>query len=82
MWDVAASSDLHKNREHPLGPFLYGVSCMHCMTVSLSQNGEGLGAMWGQEKAKEMLTAAGLEDTQVYQIEDDPVNCCYVATKV
>ena len=30
----------------------------------------------------EMLTAAGLERTQVYQIEEDPVNCCYVATKV
>jgi SAM-dependent methyltransferase len=81
MWDVAASSHLHKNVDHLLGPFLYGVSCMHCMTVSLSQDGEGLGAMWGQEKAEQMLADAGLIDLQVCRIEEDPVNCCYVATK-
>ena len=67
---------------HPLEPFLYATSCMHCMTVSLSQNGQGLGAMWGREKAKEMLAAAGLEGTRVYRTEEDPVNCWYVATKV
>ncbi len=82
MWDVAASSHLHNNADHLLGPFLYSVSCMHCMAVSLSQDGEGLGAMWGQEKAEEMLAAAGLEDVQVHRIEEDPINCCYVATKV
>jgi SAM-dependent methyltransferases len=81
MWDVAASSDLHNNKNHLLGPFLYAVSCMHCMTVSLSQNGEGLGAMWGQEKAKQMLATAGLVGTQVHRIDEDPVSCCYVATK-
>jgi SAM-dependent methyltransferase len=81
MWDIAASSDLHNNRDHLLGPFLYGVSCMHCMTVSLSQNGVGLGAMWGQEKAKQMLATAGLVGTRVHRVEEDPVNCCYVATK-
>ena len=82
MWDVAASSHLHNNADHLLGPFLYSVSCMHCMAVSLSQDGEGLGAMWGQEKAEEMLAAAGLKDVQVHRIEEDPINCCYVATKV
>jgi len=81
MWDVAASSHLHKNADHLLGPFLYTVSCMHCMTVSLSQGGEGLGAMWGQEKAEQMLADAGLTDLQIHQIEEDPVNCCYIATK-
>ena len=82
MWDVAASSHLHNNTDHLLGPFLYSVSCMHCMTVSLSQDGEELGATWGQEKAEEMLSAAGLEDVQVYRIEEDPINCCYIATKM
>jgi 2-polyprenyl-3-methyl-5-hydroxy-6-metoxy-1,4-benzoquinol methylase len=81
MWDVAASSDLQDNKDHLLGPFLYAASCMHCMTVSLSQNGEGLGAMWGQEKARAMLAAAGLMGVQVHRIPEDPVNCCYVATK-
>lgn len=81
MWDVAASSHLHHNADHLLGPFLYGVSCMHCMTVSLSQDGEGLGAMWGREKAEQMLADAGLTELRVHRIEEDPVNCCYIATK-
>jgi SAM-dependent methyltransferase len=81
MLDIAASSDLQQNKDHLLGPFMYATSCMHCMTVSLSQNGEGLGAMWGREKATAMLAAAGLVDVQVYSVEDDPVNCCYVAKK-
>ena len=81
MWDVDASSHLHNNADHPLGAFMYSVSCMHCMTVSLAQGGEGLGAMWGLEKAEDMLAAAGLENLQVHQIEEDPLNCCYIATK-
>ena len=81
MWDVAASSHLHNNKDHLLGPFLYAVSCMHCMTVSLSQGGEGLGAVWGQETAKVMLAAAGFQDVQVHRIQEDPVNCCYIAMK-
>jgi hypothetical protein len=28
---------------------------MHCMTVSLAQGGEGLGAMWGEEKTSNYL---------------------------
>ena len=30
-------------------------TCLHCVSVSLSQNDAGLGAMWGKEKATEML---------------------------
>ena len=81
MWDINASSDLHANRDHLLGPFLYGVSCMHCMTVSLSQDGEGLGAVWGRQKAIAMLTAAGFSAIEVHEIEEDPINSCYVAQK-
>ena len=80
-WDIDASSELHANKDHLMGPFLYAASCMHCMTVSLSQNGEGLCAMWGREKAKQMLATAGLVETQIHRIDEDPVSCCYVATK-
>ena len=81
MWDVAASSHLHNNADHLLGPFLYATSCMHCMTVSLAQNGQGLGAMWGQEKAMAMLADAGFLNIQVHRVPEDPINCCYLATK-
>ena len=81
MWDVGASSHLHNNKDHLMGPFMYAVSCMHCMTVSLAQDGVGLGAMWGQEKAQEMLSAAGFSGATVHQIDEDPINCCYFVTK-
>ena len=56
MQDIDGHSHHHGNLDHPLGPFMYTISCMHCMTVSLAQGGEGLGAMWGVEKAQELLT--------------------------
>lgn len=52
MQDIAGSSYVHKNMDHPNGPYLYTISTMHCMTVSLAQDGDGLGTMWGEEKAK------------------------------
>jgi SAM-dependent methyltransferase len=81
MVDVAASSRVEENLEHPLGPFLYGVSVMHCMSVSLAQDGEGLGTVWGEQKALELLEEAGFAQTEVKQIEGDPLNNLYVATK-
>jgi hypothetical protein len=66
---------------HPIGPFLYTISCMHCMTVSLAQGGAGLGAMWGQEKAKEMLEEAGFKEVEIEQLPHDFQNYYYIATK-
>ncbi len=81
MQDIAGSSHHHNNVDHPIGPFLYTVSTMHCMTVSLAQGGEGLGAMWGEEKAKEMLEEAGFRKVEVEQLPHDFQNYYYIATK-
>ena len=81
MQDIAGSSQVHKNLEHPMGPLLYTVSCMHCMTVSLAQGGEGLGAMWGEEKALEMLAAAGFRQVEVKRLEHDLMNSYFVGRK-
>ena len=78
--DVRASSDIADNVDHPLGPFLYTVSCMHCMTVSLAQGGAGLGAAWGEQKALAMLAEAGFSDIRVETVEGDIANNYYVAT--
>jgi hypothetical protein len=67
--------------EHPIAPLLYTVSCMHCMTVSLAENGDGLGAMWGEEKALEMLAEAGFGKVAVHQLPHDIQNQYYVAGK-
>ncbi len=81
MQDIAGSSHHHNNLDHPLGPFLYTVSTMHCMTVSLAQGGEGLGAMWGEEKAKEMLKEAGFKEVKVKQLPHDFINNYFIVTK-
>ena len=79
--DIAASSKLSDNLDHPLGPFMYTVSCMHCMTVSLAVGGMGLGAMWGEQKAREMLRDAGFTSVDAAHVDDDIVNTYFIATK-
>jgi SAM-dependent methyltransferase len=82
MVDIQASSNLEDNVEHPLGTFLYGISTMHCMTVSLSLDGEGLGTVWGQQKAEQMLADAGFASVEVANVEADVFNAYYIATKL
>jgi len=79
--DIAASSHLHENMEHPLAPMMYSVSTMHCMTVSLALNGEGLGTMWGEQKARELFGEAGFRDIETKQVEGDILNNYYIAKK-
>ena len=81
MADIRASSHLHENTDHPLGTFLYTVSTMHCMTVSLALDGAGLGTVWGEQKAREMLEAAGFTQVDVRQVEGDIVNSYYICRK-
>lgn len=81
MQDIHASSHVHNNMEHPVGPLLYALSTTHCMTVSLAQGGEGLGTMWGQEKARELLTEAGFRQIEIHQLEHDFQNDYYVIRK-
>ena len=81
MQDIKGSSQVHKNIDHPLGTFLYTVSCMHCMTVSLAQGGEGLGAMWGEEKTREYLTRAGFRSIEKHELAHDIQNNWYVVKK-
>jgi len=81
MQDIKGSSHVHKNLDHPMGTFLYTVSCMHCMTVSLAQGGEGLGAMWGEEKTREYLQRAGFRSIETHELAHDIQNNWYVVRK-
>lgn len=78
MVDIAASSHLERNLDNPLAPFLFTVSTMHCTTVSLAHGGEGLGACWGEEKARELLAEAGFSAVDVSKVEGDPLNAYYM----
>ncbi len=79
--DIAASSYLEKNIENPIGSFLYTISTMHCMTVSLAQGGEGLGTCWGEELAMKMFAEAGFTDVRMHKLPHDFMNNYYVAHK-
>jgi 2-polyprenyl-3-methyl-5-hydroxy-6-metoxy-1,4-benzoquinol methylase len=81
MQDIRASSHLQENFDHPLAPFLYTISCLHCMTVSLAVGGMGLGTVWGQEKALEMLEEAGFTSVEIKMLDSDIMNNYYVVKK-
>ena len=76
----AASSELAGNLGHPRGPWLYTISCMHCMTVSLAEGGMGLGTMWGEQTARKMLGEAGFTSVEVVHREGDD-DAYFIATK-
>ena len=81
MADIAASSNVEENLDHPLGPMFYAVSISHCMTVSLALDGEGLGNMWGEQTALEYLADAGFTDVTVKRVEGDIINNFYICSK-
>jgi len=81
MQDISGTSHVHRDIEHPIGTFLYTISCMHCMTVSLAQGGEGLGAMWGEEKTRQYLERAGFRSITTHRLAHDIQNNWYVVTK-
>ncbi|MDZ7882601.1 MAG: class I SAM-dependent methyltransferase [Mycobacterium sp.] len=81
MVDIKSSSRVEDNIGVPFAPYLYTVSTMHCMSVSLGLDGDGLGTCWGRELATAMLAEAGFADVQVREIESDPINYYYVARK-
>ncbi len=79
--DIKASSDVNDNIDLPWGTFLYTASTMHCMSVSLGLDGDGLGTAWGEQLALRMLADAGFGDVAVKEIETDPFNSYYVCHK-
>ena len=81
MQDISGTSHLEMDIDHPIGTFLYTVSCMHCMTVSLAQGGEGLGAMWGEARTREYLSRAGFRSVATHRLAHDIQNNWYVVTK-
>jgi SAM-dependent methyltransferase len=79
MVDIKAASALEDNVGNPFAPWIYGVSTLHCLTVSLAQGGAGLGTAWGEQLARKMLAEAGFVDVTVHDVPDDPFGSVYVA---
>jgi SAM-dependent methyltransferase len=79
--DIAASSNVEENLDHPLGPMMYSVSTFHCMTVSLALDGAGLGNMWGEQLATQMFKDAGFTKVETHRVPEDIMNVYYVLRK-
>ena len=62
-----ASSKLEENVGNPFGPWLYGISVLHCMTVSLAEGGAGLGTAWGEQTARQFFTEAGFTSVEAVE---------------
>jgi SAM-dependent methyltransferase len=77
MVDAKFSSRLESNIGNPFAPLCYAISLLYCTPVSLADGGAGLGAMWGTELARQMLSDAGFTEVAVLD-SPRPQNCIYV----
>lgn len=77
MVEPKASSRLEENIGNPFAPYMYGMSVLHCMTVSLAAGGAGLGTAWGEQTARQMLGEAGFTSIEVVDAPG-PQNSIYI----
>jgi len=80
MMEPRASSSLAENLGQPFAPYLYGISVLHCMTVSLAEGGAGLGTAWGEQVARRMLADAGFTSVEALAAPG-PQNTIYVCRR-
>lgn len=76
-----AESSLEDNLENPIAPYLYSVSTMHCMSVSIAGGGDGLGTAWGTEQTLSYLSAAGFTNIVPQVHKYDRANTHFVCRK-
>ncbi|HTK89086.1 MAG TPA: methyltransferase domain-containing protein [Verrucomicrobiae bacterium] len=77
MMEPRASSNLEDNIGNPFTPYMYAMSVLHCMTVSLAAGGAGLGTAWGEQTARRMLGEAGFKSVEVVEAPG-PQNSIYI----
>ncbi len=79
MVEFKFSSRLEDNVKNPFAPMYYGISLMHCMPVSLALGGKGLGTVWGEHTARQMLAEAGFRNVRVVDTPR-PQNYMFIAS--
>jgi hypothetical protein len=77
MIEFKFSSNLEANLGNPYAALYYGISTMHCLTVSLAEGGAGLGTVWGEELARSMLEAAAFDHVDITD-SPRPQNCIFI----
>ncbi len=81
MKEPHACDALEDNLANPMAPILYAVSTLHCLPVSLAHDGAGIGTMFGEQLARDLLRDAGFDDVTVHVAPGDPADAIYVARK-
>ncbi len=79
MVEFKFSSRVEENIANPFAPMYYGISLMHCMPVSLAVGGKGLGAVWGEQTARQYLADAGFKSVAMLDAPR-PQNCIFVCS--
>jgi len=79
MIEFKFSSQVEDNVKNPFAPMYYGFSLMHCMPVSLAVGGKGLGAVWGEQTARQLLAEAGFRTVRVIDAPR-PQNCIFACS--
>jgi SAM-dependent methyltransferase len=61
MVEPKVADDLKDNLGNPYARMVYGISCLHCVPQSLASGGLGLGACWGEKRARALASQAGFQ---------------------
>jgi len=59
MVEPKVADELEQNIQNPFARMFHAMSCLHCVPQSLAQGGPGLGACWGEGRARAMAREAG-----------------------
>lgn len=76
MVEPKVAEQVTDNAANPFARMLYGISCLHCVPVSLAQGGPGLGACWGETRARLAAQEAGFARFKALPIRS-PVQAFY-----
>lgn len=76
MVEPRVADRLEDDAANPFARMLHGISCLLCVPQSLAQGGPGLGACWGEARARELATEAGFGEFRRLEIRS-PVMAFY-----
>ncbi|MHB8352246.1 MAG: class I SAM-dependent methyltransferase [Thermoplasmata archaeon] len=74
-----ASSQLEENIGRLEAPYLYGLSVLYCLPVSLAESGAGLGTCWGEQAIREMLAQTGFAPIELREAPLNSMGSVWIA---
>jgi SAM-dependent methyltransferase len=69
LWSAPNASDNPLENRNTVGKALAGANPLHCLTVSLAHDGEGLGALIGERGVRELAAEAGFSSVKKLPVQ-------------